>query len=91
MNSFFFCSGYGSDITDSSANVFDHYSTTSVTGCTSNSTGVKFYASTLAVVLDCLLTGVCVTDYLYVSTSGLDYNLCGEEQSACQTFVCSFV
>jgi hypothetical protein len=86
---FFFlcCSGYGVDITDSSTNVFEHYTKSSVTNCVSTSAGVKFYSSDKNLSLDCLLTGQCVTDYFYVSENGGDYNLCGEEQSSCETIV----
>jgi hypothetical protein len=80
-------SGYGVDITDSSANVFDHYTNVSVTNCTSTSSGIKFYSSNNNISLDCLLTGDCATDYLYVSSNGLDFNFCGSEGSPCETIV----
>jgi hypothetical protein len=81
------CSGYGTDITDASANVFDHYTTMSVSGCASSSDAYKFYSSNKNLSLDCLLVGNCPVDYFYVDENGLDYEFCGTELSPCNSVV----
>jgi hypothetical protein len=83
----FFCIGYGTDMTDSSSNVLDHYSRVSVSNCVSTSNAIKFYSSDKNLSLDCLLTGECPTDYFYVSSDGVDFDLCGDDVSPCQTIV----
>jgi hypothetical protein len=84
---FFFGRGKGSDITDGSASAYSHYDLSSVTGCVSTSTGVKFHLSATDVMVDCLLTDSCPTSELHVSADGTDYPLCGGLTFGCGSLV----
>jgi hypothetical protein len=86
----FFFSGSSADITDSSVNVYDHYSKESVVNCSSTSSGVKFYVSDKNLSFDCLLEGNCPTSYFYISSSGFNFALCGLREMTCASIVCCF-
>jgi hypothetical protein len=67
------------------------YTIDSVVNCTTTSYAVRFYGGVSNITLDCLLVGDCPSDYFYVSLSGVDFPLCGTEETHCLSLVFIFL
>jgi hypothetical protein len=81
--------GNGNDIADESSLAISLYSPLMVTNCRStsvNSTVSNFFLIQSSVSYDCLLAeGGCLSDVLYVSTSGVDSIVCGLVSAPCRS------
>jgi hypothetical protein len=83
-------SSNGNDIYDNSTGAVTAYSKASVVNCTTTSSPVRFYGGVANISMDCLLIGDCSTDYFYVSSSGVDFLYCGNQNSQCLSLVFIF-